>query len=65
MGEIGGALDLGIARLGPAEADVFARAMAANTTESCGTSAMRERTSTGSADLTGTPSSEIVPACGS
>jgi GNAT superfamily N-acetyltransferase len=40
---------------------MLSRALAANTTESCGTSAMRARTSRGSAARTGTPSTEISP----
>ena len=48
-GELRGARDLGVARVGPAEADVLARRVAAKIATSCGTSAMRRRSSGGSA----------------
>jgi hypothetical protein len=44
---------------------MFSRAVAANATDSCGTSAIRVRTSCGSADLIGTPSTLITPDAGS
>ena len=62
--EIGGALDLGVSWRPGRPKRMFSRAVAANTTESCGTSAMRARSSRGSAVLIGTPSNEIVPAGG-
>ena len=64
MGELGGALDFGVLASGRPNR-MFSRAVAANATESCGTSAMRARTSRGSASLIGTPSIEIAPCAGS
>jgi len=64
VGKLGGALDFGIAGVGRPNR-IFSRAVAANTTDSCGTSAMRERSSRGSASRIGTPSNEITPVAGS
>ena len=62
--ELGGALDLGVARIGRPKR-MFSRTLAAKMTASCGTSAMRRRSACGSASATRTPSNATVPERGS